>query len=256
MWTLPQITGNIRQTDMPRHFFFDLDNTLTRSKSHILPEHSAILSKLIDRADVVVVSGHPQGDIRDHLEKRLDGRYYILAQNGNFAQMPDGKILWERTLTDGQISSIHTFIDKARKHLALTVRDENDIVEDRGCQVAFSLIGHHENQDIKDAFDPDHAKRKQLLVDLRDDVERLAKESNVEMYIGGTTNLDFVEKGKNKGFNITEFIKTLDWKKEDCLYVGDALFPGGNDETVIGIIPTHAVKDYRETYSYLNSIMV
>lgn len=240
---------------MPKHFFFDLDNTLTRSKSHIEPAHENILFALTERADVIVVSGHPQKDIREHLKKRLDGRYYILAQNGNFAQMPDGKILWERTLTDVQVRAIHAFIEKARKHVALPVKDEGDIVEDRGCQVSYSLIGHHENQDIKDAFDPDHAKRKKLLEDMSDDVARLEKEASVEIKIGGTTVLDFIEKGKTKGYNITEFIKTLDWKKENCVYVGDALFSGGNDETVIGVIPTKPIKDYRETYTYLQSVL-
>ncbi|OGG79907.1 hypothetical protein A3A39_03790 [Candidatus Kaiserbacteria bacterium RIFCSPLOWO2_01_FULL_54_13] len=240
---------------MPKHFFFDLDNTLTRSKSHIEPAHADLLRKLTERADVVVVSGHPQRDIRDHLEKNLDGRYYILAQNGNFSQTPDGKILWERRLSEQQVRAIHAFIEKARKHLALKVRDENDIVEDRGCQVAFSLIGHHENQDIKDAFDPDHAKRKKLLEDLRDDVEQLRNKYNIDIYIAGTTNLDIVEKGKNKGYNITVFIKTLGWKKEDCIYVGDALFPGGNDETVVGVIPTKAVKDFHGTYEYLRELL-
>ena len=240
---------------MPKHFFFDLDNTLTRSKSHIEPAHAEILRTLAERADIVVVSGHPQADIRDHLEKSLDGRYYILAQNGNFAQMPDGKILWERRLSPKQVAAIHEFTTKARKHLAYKVRDENDIVENRGCQVAFSLIGHHENQDAKDAFDPDHAKRKKLLKDLREDVNELRNRHNVDVYIGGTTNLDFIEKGKNKGYNIAEFIRDLGWKKEDCIYIGDALFPSGNDETVIGVIPTHAVKDYHETYTYLSSIL-
>ncbi len=239
---------------MPKHFFFDLDNTLTRSKSLILPEHAAILRTLISRADVVVVSGHPQKDIRAHL-KDVAG-YYVLAQNGNFAQTPIGEMMWENRLSSAQVEAIHSFIEKARKHLEYTVKDENDIVEDRGCQVGFSLIGHHLNQDIKDAFDPDHAKRKKLLEDLSDDVARLRSDANIDILIAGTTNLDIFEKGKNKGYNIGLFIKTLGWKKEDCIYLGDALFPGGNDETVIGIIPTKAVADYRETYSYLEKILL
>jgi hypothetical protein len=48
----------------------------------------------------------------------------------------------------------------------------------------------------------------------------------------------------------------MQWQKEDCLYIGDALFPGGNDETVVGVIPTQLVKDYHATYTYLSSILV
>jgi HAD superfamily hydrolase (TIGR01484 family) len=252
-WTPPHAIGKAESNDMQKHFFFDLDNTLTRSKSHIEPAHADILRTLMKRADVVVVSGHGEKDIHAHLED-LSG-YYVLSQNGNHAEKPDSSTLWERKLSATQVKSVHEFIEKARVHLALPVRDENDIVEDRGCEVAYSLIGHHENIETKEAFDPDHAKRKKLLEDMREDVARLKKEAAIEIKIGGTTVLDFFEKGKNKGFNITEFIKALDWKKENCTYIGDALFPGGNDETVIGIIPTKSIKDYHETYEYLASIL-
>ena len=238
---------------LAKHYFFDLDNTLTRSKMHIAPEHKPILKRLIEKAHVIVVSGHPQKDIRDHLEDV--GGYFILGQSGNFGQTPDGRVLWEHSLTPIQVEAAHKFIEKARAHLALSVKDASDLVEDRGCQVSYSLIGHHEKIEVKEAFDPDHKKREKLLVDLKDDVEHLAKDANLEIKIGGTTVLDIFEKGKNKGYNIANFIKLMQWNTDDCLYIGDALFPGGNDETVIGIIPTHPVKDYNETYKYLKSIV-
>ena len=239
---------------IPKHFFFDLDNTLTPSKSLIEPGHVPILKQLSERADVIVVSGHGEKDIRKHLRPELAGCYHILGQNGNFAETRDGRIFWNRSLSSGQRNAILAFISKARAHLNYTVSDENDIIEDRDSQIAFSLIGHHENKVIKDAFDPDHAKRQKLREDLADDVKVLEK-ANAEVRIGGTTNLDFFEFGKNKGYNVSAFIDAMHWDKNDCIYVGDALFPGGNDETVIGVIPTKAVADYRETYSYLENIL-
>ncbi|OGG56650.1 hypothetical protein A2680_03925 [Candidatus Kaiserbacteria bacterium RIFCSPHIGHO2_01_FULL_55_37] len=240
---------------MQKHFFFDLDNTLTPSKSLILPEHAPILKKLSGRADVIVVSGHGEKDIRKHLTPVLEGAFHILGQNGNFAETKDGRVLWNRSLAQAQKDAILAFVAKARKHLGYTVRDENDIVEDRDSQIAFSLIGHHEDKAVKDAFDPDFKKRIQLLNNLSADVETL-KGANVEVRIGGTTNLDFFELGKNKGFNVNLFIEKMGWEKPDCIYVGDALFEGGNDETVVGVIPTKPVADYRETYSYLSKVLL
>jgi phosphomannomutase len=239
---------------MPKHFFFDLDNTLTPSKSLILLEHVPILKRLCEKVDVMVVSGHGAEDIKKHLRSELRGLYHILGQNGNHAETRNGKVLWNRSLTGEQKRSIQAFIIKARKNLNLTVRDENDIVEDRDSQIAFSLIGHHEDYAKKEAFDPDGKKRSQLLQDLKNDVKDLEL-SHVEVRIGGTTNLDFFEFGKNKGYNVPEFIKAMGWHGNDCLYIGDALFPGGNDETVIGKIPTHAVADYRETYKYIETLL-
>ena len=237
-----------------KHIFFDLDNTLTRSKSHIESEHAGILKRLTERADVIVVSGHDEGSIIKHLGSSLGHHYYVLAQNGNFAQAPDGTMLWKHKLGLAQVRSAHKFIEKARAHLALHVKDENDIVEDRGCEIAYSLIGHHENIETKEAFDPDGSKRKKLLNEMRRDVEML-ESLGVEIRIGGTTVLDFMEKGKNKGYNVAKLIKTLGWKKAGCVYVGDALFPGGNDETVIGVIPAKPVADYRETYVYIEKLL-
>ena len=237
-----------------KHIFFDLDNTLTPSKSLILPEHVPTLKKLCQRADVVVVSGHPEKDIRKHLTPALEGLYHILGQNGNRAETRDGRVLWNRSLSKDQKDAILTFISKARARLNLKVRDENDIIEDRDSQIAFSLIGHHENHDKKEAFDPGGKKRAALLNELTDDVKVLEK-AGVEVRIGGTTNLDIFEYGKNKGYNVPAFIEKMRWDKNDCVYIGDALFPGGNDETVIGKIPTHAVKDYHETYDYIGKLL-
>lgn len=239
---------------MPRHIFFDLDNTLTSSKSLILPEHVPVLKRLCEHVDVVVVSGHGAEDIKKHLRPELKGLYHILGQNGNRAETRDGKLLWNRSLSQNQKDAIHAFISKVRKHVNLTVRDENDIIEDRDSQIAFSLIGHHEDHDKKEAFDPGGKKRAALLNKLADDVKVLEK-AGVEVRVGGTTNLDIFQLGKNKGYNVPLFIEKMGWNKEDSLYIGDALFPGGNDETVVGKIPTHAIADYRETYSYIGQLL-
>ena len=39
------------------------------------------------------------------------------------------------------------------------------------------------------------------------------------------------------------------------MYVGDALFPGGNDETVIGVIPTHPVDSPDATFTFINQVI-
>ena len=63
----------------------------------------------------------------------------------------------------------------------------------------------------------------------------------------------FILEGKHKGFNIAQFLNYQGWRKDDCIYIGDALFPGGNDAAVIGVIPTHAVKDDVETFEFIKS---
>lgn len=239
---------------MPKHFFFDLDNTLTPSKSLILPEHVPVFKSLSERANIIIASGHGATDIRAHLTPELAGTYSILGQNGNYAESKDGTILWSRSLFQTQKDAIHNFIQKARAKLHYDVRDENDIVDDRDSQIAFSLIGHHEDKEKKHAFDPTHEKRLALLADMPEDLQKLT-DAEVEVQSGGTTVLDFFSLGKNKGYNVGEFITAMGWSASDCIFIGDALFPGGNDSTVIGIIPTHAVKNPHETFEFINKML-
>ncbi len=239
---------------MPKHFFFDLDNTLTPSKALILERHIPVLQKLCTTADVIVVSGHGEKDIRAHLRPECEGMYHILGQNGNYAETKDGKKLWNRSLSQDRKDAILAFIAKAQKHLNLTVKDPNDIIDDRDSQIAYSLIGHHEDSEVKRAFDPKHAIRIKLLGDLAGDVAML-RDAGVEVRSGGTTVLDFFELGKNKGFNVAAFIASMGWQTKDCLYFGDALFPGGNDETVIGVIATQAVDGPDETFTFISKML-
>lgn len=240
---------------MPKHFFFDLDNTLTRSRSHITPEHAEILKRLSEQANVIVVSGGRRSQIQNQLDPELAGNYYVLGQNGNEAVLKDGTELWMQKPSEMQNAAIIALAEKMKEHLALEVKDENDLIEDRGCSIAYSTIGHHEDVSKKEAYDPDHGKRRALLEHFKDDVTTLRETHGIEVRTGGTTCLDFFLAGKNKGSNITAFLPAMNWKKEDCLYIGDALFPGGNDETVIGVIPTHAVKNPDETFGYIPSVI-
>lgn len=241
---------------MPKHFFFDLDNTLTRSRSHIAPEHAVILQKLASIADVTVVTGGRKSQIEKQLDPEMHGHYYVLAQNGNEAFHRNGTELWLRRPTTEQKTAILALIEKMKSHLALAVVNENDLVEDRGCSIAYSTIGHNEDVSKKESYDPDHGKRLTLIETFRPQVDALRDEHGIEVRTGGTTCLDFFHAGKHKGYNIAEFLNVMQWDTHDCLYIGDALFPGGNDETVIGVIPTQSVDDYHETYEHLSKLLV
>ena len=233
-----------------KHFFFDLDNTLARSKSCVAPEHIPLFRALSDVHDTIVVSGQSGALIADHMTSALNGTYFVLGQNGNEARAKDDSIIWYHPLTSEQRTAVMVFLKKVREHITFPIVDENDLVDDRGCEIAYSLIGHHRPIEIKEAFDPDFSLRQKILAELASDVEVL-READVEVRAGGTTVFDIFALGKNKGNNIKEFVALMQWSIEDCLYIGDALMPGGNDETVVGIIPTHAVKEYHETFAFI-----
>jgi len=223
------------------HLFFDLDNTVTRSRSKITPELKEILSRTTH--DIIIVSGA----LVSQIEWQVDGvPCYKLGQNGNHALSPQEEVLWEDRLTPKEEAEIHAHIHSIP--ITWEVKDAHDLVQDRGCQISFSLLGHSEDIGKKELFDPHGEKRKALLQAYPFHSETL------EVKIGGTTTFDYTVRGKHKGANVARLIEYMNWNSEDCLYFGDMLFPGGNDETVIGVIKTQAVENPLDTMLKLAAI--
>lgn len=223
-----------------RHLFFDLDNTLTRSRSKITAPMFELLSSLTQ--DVVVISGASVEQIHFQLDSLP---CYILGQNGNHATHREEE-LWHETLSHDEVAEIEEHI--ATLPRTWVVPDEKDLIENRGSQVSYSIYGHHAPVAEKERFDPDHAKRTALLA-----TSPLLSDT-IEVKIAGTTCLDYFRKGRNKGYNVLRLIEHEKWEKKDCLYFGDALYPGGNDETVIGVIKTSAVQNPDDTYAQLQKL--
>lgn len=238
---------------MPKHFFFDLDKTLTMSRSPMKPEHQEIFERLCNTRDVIVVTGGSVEQIREQVTSRFEGKYFLLAQSGNHVLDASGAELWRESLSAAQSDAIHACIEKLKAYFALPA-DPNDTVEHRGAQISYSVVGFHAPIDAKYAFDPDDKKRAAALAAHPEDVAAL-RAIGVEVMPAGTTTYNFILLGKHKGFNIARFIEQQGWNTEDCVYVGDALFPGGNDASVIGVIPTKEVTNPDDTFSYLADIL-
>jgi HAD superfamily hydrolase (TIGR01484 family) len=232
----------------PKHFFFDLDNTLCESRQHISEEMEKLLCILSRDKDVVIVSGAKMSQIRKQIGTLVNKKVYILSQNGNYARNPKKKILWKEKLdfrTKKEIMGHINFLGHKYSDMFKDVPDVNDLIQDRGCQISFSWVGHNAPKERKDTFDADRVKRKKILKDTPFVSDR------AEVSFGGTTCFDYTAKGKNKGTNVKRLAELKGWNIKECIYVGDAIFPGGNDGSVIGICPTHLVKNPEETTLFL-----
>jgi phosphomannomutase len=227
------------------HLFFDMDGTVTPSRSKISPEMKDLLSSV--PATVAIISGSHN----EQMNFQVDGLPVIrMGQNGNHVIHPELGELWNEPLTEDQKAEIMRHAHTVWEACTHEVPDENDLFEDRGAQISLSLFGHHADPVAKKAFDGDFKKRKALL-------EQFPFESEgLEVKLGGSTCLDYFPKGKNKGYNINRLIETLQWDKDECLFFGDALFPGGNDETVVGVIETVSVESPEDCYKKLKALFL
>ena len=217
-----------------------MDGTVTRSRTVLAPEMKGILQKLLNEGcDVITVSG--QGT--DAIRTQVGMGTYFMGQNGNHTvRVADNFEMWNEKLNDVEKKEIYAHIASLPKE---EVKDSEDLIEDRGSQIAYSVLGHHEDVAKKEAYDRGGAKRRALLT------AHPFVSDTIEIKIAGTTSLDYIRKGKNKGTNIERLIHELGWDKSECVYIGDSLFPGGNDEAVLGVIDTVTVENPSDTIQKL-----
>jgi phosphomannomutase len=226
-----------------RHFFFDMDQTIAPSREPILPEMFTLLSSV--PVDVVIVSGQDVQKIRWQ-SNNLPA--YILGQNGNHSIDRDGAELWNVPLERHHRDQILDHISEIIEILDHDINYEWNPIEDRGAQITFSPIGNTAPVDAKRVYDPDRKKREHLLRTIP------FASADLVVKIGGSTSLDYIHKDRHKGTNVQKLIDWMGWKNEDCVYYGDGLFPGGNDEAVFGVIDTILVKDHIGTYKQLQTV--
>lgn len=227
-----------------------MDNTLSRSRTEVTPTMSSLIKKLAVDHEVIVVSGASAKQIAFQIGKGLSGKYWVLGQNGNICIDKSGNVFWENKMDWLQKLEV---LDYARKVIDAKIfpyKSKTDLVDDRGCQISLSIYGHTQPVSMKETIDPKQKIRQMILKKFP------FRSKGVEVKIAGTTCLDFFIKGKNKGSNVAELYKKMKWKKSECLYVGDALYKNGNDETVVGIIPTQAVCDPSDTEDVIRKLLV
>ncbi len=227
-----------------KHLFFDLDHTLTPSRQVGGAEMLQLLQVLGNDYDLIVVSGSTNQQIMKQLPEI---NAYLLGQNGNHAQDKQGNELWMNSLIQIEKNLIIEHIESLKPLIKHPIPNHNDLVEDRGSQISFSIYGHNAHPEEKAKIDPYKTLRKSYI-----DVNPFVSDT-LEVFMGGSTCFDYVKKGFHKGNNVRRLITDSEWNLEECIYFGDALMPGGNDETVVGVIPTVAVDNENHTYDILKN---
>ena len=97
------------------------------------------------------------------------------------------------------------------------------MIEDRGSQITYSALGQKAPLNEKVRWDPDFAKRKRM----KSILDTLIPEFSVRL--GGSTSIDVTRPGIDKAYGIRKLRDVLGIAIDEMIFVGDALFPGGND---------------------------
>ena len=221
-----------------------MDKTIAPSRQLIRPEMHQLLTET--PLDVTIVSGQMCEKIAWQSDN-LHAAY--LGQNGNHALDEEGNEIWHTPLTDQEVADVEAHIEKLRALLPEQPNEEYNPVENRGGQITFSPVGNTAPVELKKVYDPDASKRLAML-------KEIPLESETMMaVIGGSTSIDYIPKERHKGTNVAKYIAHKGWDKDECVYFGDGLYPGGNDEFIIGVIDTVAVTDELDCYQKLTELL-
>jgi HAD superfamily hydrolase (TIGR01484 family) len=216
---------------MKRLIVFDLDGTLAESKASIDAEMAQLLNSLLGIVKVSVISGGAwlqfEKQVLAHLfrDQRLKN-LSLLPTCGTKFYKYDTKweLLYSEDFTAGEKTKIIRSIEQATDAPDLKPgRTWGDLIEDRGSQITFSGLGQQAPLEEKQSWDPDFAKRKKIKAFL----DKLIPEFSVRL--GGATSIDVTKPGIDKAYGIRKLRDVLDIPISEMIFVGDAIFPGGND---------------------------
>lgn len=208
-----------------------MDKTIAPARQPIRPAMYELLSSLPQ--NIVIVSGQLCEKIAWQTNNLPA---YRLGQNGNHAIDHAGTELWNTPLSEAERAEILAHIATLTEHLPEAPSPAYTPVEDRGAQITFSPIGNTAPIELKKVYDPAAAKRLALLKEVP------FTSATIMAVIGGSTSIDYVPRERHKGTNVQKLIELMGWNKDECVYFGDGLYPGGNDEFVIGVIDTVLVE--------------
>ncbi len=216
---------------------FDLDDTLTESKVIMDEQMAELLTKLLGKLPVAIISGAGFKQFELQVinvikDVTVLNNLYILPTNGNSLyvyQKGEWLNLFSNKLSQDEVELIKSSLNKVLLELNLSLEPElwGNRIEDRGAQVTFSGLGQSAPIEKKELWDPDRAKRMQI----REKLMLLLP--NFQITVGGRTSIDITKPNYDKASAVEDLAKRLGVKLENVLYVGDALEEGGNDAVVL-----------------------
>jgi phosphomannomutase len=226
---------------------FDLDGTLAESKAAIDAEMAGLLDRLLGIVKVAVISGGAWPQFQQQVLAHLATGNGNGNGNGSGAGAVAGAGLDNLSLLPtcgtrfyqhaGAWTQLYAedFTAAEKKKIIASLKQASapqqhaisktwgEVIEDRGSQITYSALGQQAPLEDKKTWDPDFAKRNKIKAILDTLIPEFA------VALGGATSIDVTRHGIDKGYGIRKLRDVLHIAIDQMIFVGDALFPGGND---------------------------
>ncbi len=222
---------------------FDLDGTLTESKAPMDAAMASLFRELLAVKKVAVIGGGRYELFKEQLVRPLSrapkgllaNLYLFPTTSTAFYRYGKGgwKIIYHLSLSSRDRAAIKRAFKEVFREVGYThpKKTYGPIVEDRGTQVTFSALG----QDIVKVLGKrgielkDEWKRKYTPLKMKMAKMMQRRLPHLEVRAAGFTSIDVTKKGIDKAYGVRQIQQNLHVPIRNMVFVGDALFPGGND---------------------------
>lgn len=260
--------SNISKLKPKKLYVFDLDDTLADSKTPMDQEMAGLIKQLLEKKKMAVIGGGKYDLFKWQFvsQLKIPGKLlenlYLFPTSGNaFYRYKSGwKNVYSHNLSKAEKKQIRTAFDEVLKEIKYKHPKKvyGEILEDRKSQMSFSPLGQevvtilgkkglHMKEEWRRKYDHVRHQIAQLLA---------KKLPNLEVRVGGITTIDITMKGIDKAYGVRQMERYLKVKIKDMLFVGDAIFPGGNDYAVLKTgVDYMKVKGSGDTKKILKSIL-
>lgn len=217
---------------------FDLDGTLAESKQVMDGEMTKLMAELLEQKKVAVISGGSLDQFQKQFLPALEefeeietfpfSNLSLLPATGSTMYLfkkDKWKKEYSHDLSSTEKEKIYAAFKEAVEKSGEKMPTETygAVAEDRGGQITFSADGQEAPIEVKAEWDPTEKKRLHIVSFLK----LLLPEFSIG--IGGMTSIDVTKKGIDKAFGVRKICEYIKIPISNAVYVGDALFEGGND---------------------------
>lgn len=259
---------NLKNLKPKKLIVFDLDGTLAPSKSVMDQEMDGLLGRLLAEKKVAVIGGGKYQLFQEQLLNEFTGPKFLLKNLFLFPTTSTAFYRYNRTwkrvysheLSQAEIRAIKETFKRVFEEIGYDhpKKTYGEVIENRGSQVTWSALG----QDVVKVLGKKGLvlkdKWRDENTDLKLKVAKLLQKylPKLEVRAAGHTSVDITKKGIDKAYGLKQIEKHLKVKIKDMLFVGDAIFPGGNDYAVVKTgVDYIQVKSPEETKKAIRAVL-
>ena len=240
---------------------FDVDGTLTASKTDITQETATLICALMEIKKVAFLAGGTYQQMKTQCVDKLPCiknkkclPYLLLfpLSAGSMYRCLDNewKQVYALNFTQDEKRIVMEAIPRALTDIGYKNPPQiyGETIEDRSAQITFSALGQKAPVEVKKHWHNTKDSRLQLVKALRTYLPDFI------IRAGGLTSVDILKVDKSYGIKKIQEVFQVDIP--DIIFVGDALYEGGNDYDVLKTgIDAVPVADYLETRSVLTHLL-